>query len=248
MYEWENRKCFKIRMAGLVFEIRHHYNYIRARCADYVVDSDAQTDIFMEVAPEYFSNALHQWLQETEEHQQPIPIEERVEFACVPVSAYYRLVDYNALWLHATVVEYRGEAYAFTARSGYGKTTHARLWLEAFGDEARIINGDNPILRMIDGQFYAFGTPFCGKEGYHVNVGVPLRGICYLTHAQENSIRRMDPTLAVAQLACDNNRMNGRFEAFISLYDKLVAQVPVYQLYCNMDPDAARVAWEGMRP
>lgn len=249
MYAWENRKSFRIRMAGLTFEIRHHYDYIRARCAAYIVDDDIQPDIIMEVSPEYFARTLADWLEKPETlPDSPVPLQELVEFACVPVSAYYRLASHDAVWLHATVVEYDGAAYAFTAPSGYGKTTHARLWLQHFGSKARIINGDNPILRMQDGQFFACGTPFCGKERYQVNVSVPLKGICYLTHSETNSITRMDPTIAMAQLFQENMWMNNAYEAHLAVYEKLVAQVPVYQLRCNMDVQAARVAWEGMNP
>ena len=100
--------------------------------------------------------------------------------------------QFDALWLHSAVMEMDGEGYAVTAPSGYGKTTHARLWLKAFPGKARIINGDNPIVRKEGEGFMAYGTPFCGKEGYQVNIGVPLKGFCYLKHGEANSIRRLD--------------------------------------------------------
>lgn len=248
MYDRGESKRFRIRMAGLVCEITHHYDYIRSRCADYIIDGDEPADLHMSVPQEYFDDVYAAWSESpcgTEDS--PTPVEERIEFASMPLSVYGKLPDYDAVWLHAVVVEYRGKAYAFTARSGYGKTTHARLWLEAFGPEARIINGDNPILRIRDGQFHAFGTPFSGKEGYQVNTGVPLAGICYLTHSQTNSIRRMEPAVAMMQLFYDNKWRYGEIDAFLDIYGKLVEQVPVYQLYCNMDVEAAHVAWQGMQ-
>ena len=36
---------------------------------------------------------------------------------------------------HSCVVEYEGRAFAFTARSGTGKSTHARLWMRYLGDQ-----------------------------------------------------------------------------------------------------------------
>ena len=48
---------------------------------------------------------------------------------------------------HSCVVEYEGRAFAFTARSGTGKSTHARLWMRYLGDQgAKILNGDKPFL------------------------------------------------------------------------------------------------------
>lgn len=139
-----------------------------------------------------------------------------------------------------------GAAYAFTAPSGYGKTTHARLWLEAFGPEARIINGDHPLIRCQNGEFIAYDTPFCGKEGYNVNTGVPLRGICYLTHSQDNRIRPMAHSMALAQLFYDTCFAKDTVGQYLSFITQLVEHIPVYQLYCNTDAD--RVAYLGMQP
>lgn len=239
---------FRIRMAGLVFEVRHRFDYIRRQCGDYIVPHDAPADLVMEAAPEHFDRIHALWAKNLPPETPPDSLSEQVEFACIPVSAYAQLPLHGALWLHATVVGYQGHAYAFTAVSGYGKTTHARLWLEAFGSEAQIINGDMPLLHLQDGVFHACGTPFCGKERYQVNTSLPLAGICFLTHSGENRIRRMDPALALAQLFHDNPMNPQHPQAHLDLYTRLVEQIPVYQLYCNMSPDAARVALAGMKP
>lgn len=238
---------FRIRMAGLVFEVRHRFDYTRRQCADYIVPRDFPADLIMETTPERFERIRAQWERHLPPDVTPETLCGQVEFACIPVSAYAQLPLHGALWLHATVVGYRGRAYAFTAVSGYGKTTHARLWREAFGDEAQIINGDMPLLHVQEGVFHACGTPFCGKERYQVNTSLPLAGICYLTHSDRNHIRRMDPALAMAQLFHDNPMNAQHPQAHLDMYTHLVEQVPVYQLYCDMTPEAARVALAGMQ-
>jgi hypothetical protein len=86
-----------------------------------------------------------------------------------------RIPSYNAFVFHGAVIAYKGNAYAVTARSGVGKTTHLRLWGEAFGKNVHVLNGDKPILRVINGTVYAAGTPWRGKENYGVNEMLPLR-------------------------------------------------------------------------
>ena len=142
-----------------------------------------------------------------------------------------------------------GEGYAITAPSGYGKTTQARLWLKAFPGKARIINGDNPIFRKENEDFMAYGTPFCGKEGYQVNIGVPLKGFCYLKHGETNFIRRMDSTVAFAQLLREYQcRFTAEYqERHMELLQQFVETVPVYVLTCNLDGQAPIVAYEGMK-
>lgn len=171
------------------------------------------------------------------------------EFSRAPYTIYPQLPQFDALWLHSAVMEMDGEGYAVTAPSGYGKTTHARLWLKAFPGKARIINGDNPIVRKEGEGFVAYGTPFCGKEGYQVNIGVPLKGFCYLKHGETNSIRRMDSTVAFAQLLREYQcRFTAEYqERHMELLQQFVETVPIYVLTCNLDGQAPIVAYEGMK-
>ncbi|MBQ8201334.1 MAG: hypothetical protein IJZ74_06170 [Clostridia bacterium] len=221
------------------------YDVVRCRCADYIVMDDEPAQLTIG-GDEAAVRKAQQWFLDEEGAEVSMG---EAEFACIAHPMYPQLTRFGALWLHASVLEMEGAAYAFTAPSGYGKSTHAQLWLEAFGDRTRIINGDNPILREMDGVFHAFGTPFCGKEGKQVNTGVPLRGICFLRHAQENRIDRIDPAAALTLLFRSNTRVTpDTLEAHLRLYERLVEKVPVYVLHCNMDVGAAYVAWEGMRP
>lgn len=171
------------------------------------------------------------------------------EFSRAPFSIYSKLPAFGAMWLHSVLLEMDGEGYAITAPSGYGKTTQARLWLKAFPGKARIINGDNPIVRKEGEGFVAYGTPFCGKEGYQVNIGVPLRGFCYLKHGETNSIRRMDSTVAFAQLLREYQcRFTAEYqERHMELLQQFVETVPIYVLTCNLDGQAPIVAYEGMK-
>ncbi len=58
---------------------------------------------------------------------------------CVELCTVHRLIAEKVAPLrrvvfHSCVVEYEGRAFAFTARSGTGKSTHARLWMRYLGD------------------------------------------------------------------------------------------------------------------
>ena len=230
---------FDILIAGLRVRIEHRYDEVKTRCADYIVLTEGTPDAVISATDEQL-----RWAWDLEK----IPAPE-AEFYCVHRHLYAQLPQYDAFWIHGCAVEMNGSVYIFTARSGYGKTTHARLWLKAFGEKARVINGDNPLIRLIDERFIAYGSPFGGKEGYNVNTSAPLKGICYLTHEDENSIRKMDPQMAYAQILRDSYRyMNEEnSELWMKLLEQFVQKVPVYQLCCNQDVEAAYVAYEGMK-
>lgn len=156
---------------------------------------------------------------------------------------------HDAFLMHCAVIEYEGRGYAFTAPSGTGKTTHIRLWRQVFGkDKVTVVNGDKPILRVIDGAVYAYGTPWCGKEGYNANTRVPLCGICFVERAAQNRICRISDVEAVPRLlgqvmVTDSADLAKQLE----LCDTLLAKIPMFRLECNMSAEAARVAYNGMR-
>ena len=157
------------------------------------------------------------------------------------------LLNYDAILMHGAVVGLHGEAYLFTAPSGVGKTTHTGFWLKRFPD-AFILNGDKPILRFLDGKVYACGTPWAGKEGDHTNVILPLRSICLLTRGEENSIKPIGFGEIYPLLIGQTYRPTGAEEMTktMRLIKELGAHTAFYLLKCNLDPNAAIVAFEGM--
>ena len=138
-------------------------------------------------------------------------------------------------------------AYAITAHSGVGKTTHTRIWLNEYGDKVKILNGDKPILRIIDGRIYACSTPWMGKEGYGYNAIRPLGGIAFLSRGIQNKSRVIAPADAVMRFM---NQVYLSKENILSLtksmrvVDRILSGTSLYEFECNMQPDAAHVAYE----
>ena len=174
---------------------------------------------------------------------------EEAEFACIYRAIAQKLPDFDAFVFHASVVECDGRAFAFSAPSGTGKSTHTALWLECYPSRARILNGDKPIFRFLDGRLLAFGTPWCGKERQYTNASAPLEAICFLERAAQNSIQAISGAQIVRKLYHQILMPNSdsRTEKFLCLLDRMVESTPVYLLRCNMHPAAAEIAYRGMR-
>lgn len=159
-----------------------------------------------------------------------------------------QLLQFNGIVLHASAVVVDGHAYLFSAKSGTGKSTHTRLWLDQFGDRAFILNDDKPALRLEDGIWYAYGTPWSGKYDISVNTRVPVVGICMIHRAEHNQIRQFfGPKAVFALLEQTIRPADPELRAkLMELLDKLMTMVPIWQLGCNMDPEAAVVSYEAM--
>ena len=59
-----------------------------------------------------------------------------------------KFLEYNILMLHGSALSMHDEGIIFTAKSGTGKSTHARLWREAFGSKVQMINDDKPMINV----------------------------------------------------------------------------------------------------
>lgn len=161
------------------------------------------------------------------------------------------LVHHNVLLMHGSALCMDGEAYLFTAASGTGKSTHARLWRELFGDRVWMINDDKPLLRVgTDGITEVFGSPWDGKHHLSRNASAPLKAIVSLQRGTENSIEALSSAQAFAVLRRRAYISSDRdtAEAILALENRLITAIPFYRLVCNMECEAARVAWKGMNP
>ena len=150
--------------------------------------------------------------------------------------------------MHCAVIEYEGKGYAFAAKSGTGKSTHISLWQKRFGDAVHIINGDKPIMRFIDDHLYAYGTPWCGKEGFNMNSSVPLHAICFLERAETNAIHPIKADEAVMRIFHQilSPEDLETLDALFPLLDRTLREIPCYVLGCNISEEAAEVAYSGM--
>ena len=160
-----------------------------------------------------------------------------------------KLLNFDGLYLHASAIEREGKAYLFSGPSGMGKSTHTRLWQSLYPD-ARVFNDDKPALRRLDGKWFAYGTPWCGKDGININLKVPLGGICFLRRGETNAIRRLSPLEASARIISQTTRRfqrEERLDLLLQHVDKLVREIPVYELHCLPDANAARLSYETMR-
>lgn len=219
-----------IEIAGLAVGIDNRFTHIERLARDYITDKEPQFVVSV-----------------TDEERRAEASRSSEEFSdgyLESTVAYRKIAEelprYDAFVFHGAVIAVDGVGYAFTARSGVGKTTHTRLWLSRFGNRAEYVNGDKPIIRFIDGTPYAFGTPWRGKEGYGRNMSAALSGIALLARGEINRAERIDAEGAVTQLLSQmyipkNADMARRS---LVLLNRLIGSADIIGLECNMEPDA----------
>lgn len=174
---------------------------------------------------------------------------EDCEYLSTGGSFYRQLLKFDGMMLHASAVVMDGYAYLFSAPCGTGKSTHTSLWRKVFGeDKAIILNDDKPALRMENGKWYAYGTPWSGKTDQNANMRVPVAGICFLRRGEKNTIEPFSGKEAIHAVMEQTARSaSPQFcMQLLTLLDKLLRDVPVWQMHCNMEPDAPQVSYAAM--
>lgn len=150
----------------------------------------------------------------------------------------------GALEMHASVTVKDGKGFLFLGKSGTGKSTHSRLWQEAFED-ARLLNDDNPILRLLpNGEVRVYGSPWSGKTPCYINKDVPVGSIVKLSQAPQNEIRPLKLPEAYAYMLSSCSGLKIVPEMMDALYATIagiIQTIQVYHLDCLPDTDAARL-------
>ncbi len=159
-----------------------------------------------------------------------------------------RLLDDDILLFHGSAIAVDGEGYIFTAKSGTGKSTHTRLWLELLGGRAVMVNDDKPLLRVAECGITVYGTPWDGKHRLSTNISVPLKAICILERGEANRIAPITKREALPMLMQQSYRPNDTFAMMktMELVDRLGCSVALYRLQCNMEPGAAEISYKAM--
>ncbi|MBR5202607.1 MAG: hypothetical protein IKW45_05020 [Clostridia bacterium] len=226
----------KFVIAGLKTEYNVRGNLLRERSKSYKADFDeSETKIRLNIKEEFISKK-----QEEIPH---LTVDEH-EYMWTCEAFYNELLKHSGMMLHSSCVEKDGFAYLFSARSGTGKSTHTHLWLKNL-EGTRIINDDKPALIYDNGMWYACGTPFSGKTDENLNVKIPVRAITFLHRSETNTVKRIPPFQAVGLLIEQTIKPADRnlAENMLELADLLLREIPVFSLGCNLDDDAAIIAY-----
>lgn len=156
----------------------------------------------------------------------------------------FRTAGLKTLEMHSSVVVKDGRAYMFLAKSGTGKSTQSRMWLENIpGTE--LLNDDNPIVRVMDdGTVRVFGSPWSGKTPCYRNLSAELGAMVRIRRCSENNITALTVFEAYALISESCSGCRTIEEIADGLHNTISAialQWPCFVLDCRPDAEAAIV-------
>lgn len=232
----------KINLANMIIRIQGVHDTLREYCKDYITAKEVSEENFeITVTSEDIrrERGTGKYEQNSDNY---------IEIILTLLKIADELPDRNKFLMHGAVVAWKQEGYIFTAPSGTGKTTHARLWKKYLGSDVEIINGDKPVLEVTEEQIIAYGTPWAGKERLQKNSCVPVKGICFLRQGETNSIHKLNKREALLLLLpqvyiTPDSKKAGKI---LELFGKILERIPVYEFRCNISEQAVQCSFEAL--
>lgn len=153
----------------------------------------------------------------------------------------FAAADCQTLLVHASVIRCQGWGYLMTAPSGTGKSTHTRLWYDNIPG-CDLMNDDNPVVRIVDGEARIYGSPWSGKTPCYRNIQAPIGAFVRIQQRPSNSIRPLRPLEAFGVLlpAVSSMKWDERvYRGICDAISEVLRLCPVYELGCLPNAEAA---------
>ena len=201
---------------------------------------------------------------------------EYYEFLLLHEKVSEKMPDFDIVMFHCSCIKVDDQAILFTAKSGTGKSTHSKNWKKYLGERMTYINDDKPFVGVSEAgsasdaaaaaganaatsaganattsagvQITAYGSPWNGKHFLGENTSAPIKAIGIIKRDTVNHIERVSPIDAFITLYQQIYlpRVEKTRAKTMQIMQLLAENVPVYIIYCNMEPESAQVAYEGI--
>lgn len=243
---------FRISLVGRVIEIHSTYKKLYNMCQNYIISEDikSEPDIIIDIT----DNDLQNEFAKTNKEQNPTISQmlfnmRKPSLECI--AAMYKiageLLNYDTILLHGVVISRESKGFMFSGSSGIGKSTRAMVWREVY-PESSIINGDKPFIHLMQDGVYAYGSPWCGKEGWNENTKVPLQAIFLIERSDGDTIEtihRINNSNAFPELLKQTLRFDDKekMKKNLNLLEALNEKVGIYKLHSGPTKEAIRLAY-----
>ncbi len=213
----------RIHIAGLTIGIKSEISeFLTNKCSDYIIHSE----------PDFF---ISENRRVTEQLEADGLCHEEAVFRSIFNEIADALPSYHGFVTHSVSIKLQDKALLITGDKGAGKTTISKQLISYIAKEACIINGDKTIIRIINGAFISFGSPWCGKEGINMNDSAPINSIVYIAQGDITERTRLTKSMAFDYLLHQvhlpvNHYLLSRTLDYLR---ELISSIPVY--YCSFN-------------
>ena len=228
---------FKIKNAEKVLQIRSFNESTKRYCVDFLTDEE----------PDYIITMTQEDLENESSNSNNGQVYVNEE-----ISALYRriadlFVEDDIVVFHSSAIAVGGHGFLITARSGVGKSTHAKLLEQYIGDSFKYINDDKPLLKVEENNATVYSTPWNGKERRGNNISAPLKAIIFLNRGETNTFKKIDNKEEIyikmlSQIYLPKEK--SKREKALKIADLLLKNINFYEINVTKDVESAKMTYE----
>ena len=228
---------FKINIVDTVIEICAFNETTKRYCGAFLTDEEPDYSITM--------------TEEDLKNEATVSADGKV-YVNEEISALYRkiaelLVEEGIVVFHSSAFEVDNNAFLITARSGVGKSTHARNLKEYIGDRFQYINDDKPLLKVEEDKVTVYSNPWNGKERRGNNISSPLKAIFFLSRGEANTYRKIINKEEIyikmlTQIYLPKEK--AKREKALKAADNILKNINFYEINVTKDIESAKMTYE----
>lgn len=149
---------------------------------------------------------------------------------------------HGLLPLHGSAINYKGDVILFSAPSGTGKSTHARMWKHLYGDDVTWVNDDKPLLEVTPEGIYVYGAPFSGQYSSNSNEKKPLKAIVFLKQGITDNVEVLTEKDALKHLMTNTLRPSEAelWDQALNQFEQIIGRIPIYMLDASLSTSAVK--------
>ncbi|MCR5719491.1 MAG: PqqD family protein [Lachnospiraceae bacterium] len=154
----------------------------------------------------------------------------------------------NEFALHSASVLYEGKLYLFSAMSGVGKSTQAKLWEKHLG--ATQINGDLNLICNNNDSYETIGIPWCGTSEINSPLSHKIGAVFMIkqgTNEEINLLSTHRAALSLSQRSVSPAWNKEMLQKNITFFEAFAQHIPVFEMYCTPTENAVKAALKALQ-
>ena len=223
---------FQIKLAGYHFDISCFNDSTKRYCHDFLSEGDPDFKIIL----------TNEDIEEEKENAKDGHLYGNAELTALYRKIADTIIEKDVIVFHSSAISIDGKGYLIAARSGVGKSTHAKYLQEALGERFHYINDDKPLIKKEEDGFLVYSSPWNGKERRGEDLSAPLCGILFLDRGEIPSCEKIqDPQTIyfrlLSQIYLPYDK--GKKEKALKIADAIFKEIPFYQIKATLDISSA---------
>lgn len=147
--------------------------------------------------------------------------------------------------LLASAIDYHGDALIFADSSKNEKSSHAKMWKQAYKQDIHLIDDNKPLIFKEGERFMVSSTPF-SSQNHHRNLKKPLKAIIFIEQSTHDEIIKLSPTESLIRII--NHILKPRDEdvwnTLLYVINELISEIPIYLLKSTKSLSSINVTYE----